>query len=278
MHLLKNLIPFILILIISCSKPQEIEPQISYNGHYKIGTPYKINDNWYYPKKDDNHVETGQASWYGGNDGFHGKKTANGDFYDKNALTAAHRTLPLPSVIKVTNLSNSKSVILMINDRGPFSKKRVLDVSERAATILGMKQKGFAKVKVELLADKTTELLKQLAMPAREGARTQKSKKVAEDFIALANNIDTQVIKDDQKTGQKKLYIQAGTFKHRNHAVSTVKKLAKLAKANINEVIINKKQHYRVTLGPVINTNKANNMLKEIIKLGINEAIIVASN
>ena len=95
------------------------------------------------------HDQVGYASWYGGRDGLHKKKTASGSRFDKNALTAAHKTLPMHSIVKVTNLENNKSVIVTINDRGPFIKNRIIDLSEKAAKLLNMKQKGFAKVKIE---------------------------------------------------------------------------------------------------------------------------------
>ncbi len=99
------------------------------------------------------YVETGLASWYG--PGFHGKSTANGEKFNQYDLTAAHRTLQLPSIIKVTNLENGRSAILRVNDRGPFAHDRVLDVSDKAASVLGFKNKGTAKIKLELLPEES---------------------------------------------------------------------------------------------------------------------------
>ena len=115
-------------------------------GNYKIGKPYQIKGVWYYPKVNYQHTETGIASWYG--PGFHGKKTANGEIYDQNALTAAHRTLPMPSLVQVTNLENGRSLRLTVNDRGPFAHGRVIDVSRRAAQLLGFHRQGTARVRV----------------------------------------------------------------------------------------------------------------------------------
>lgn len=98
---------------------------------------------------DKNFQEIGKASWYGNR--FHGRITANGEKYSASSMTAAHPTLPLSSMIKVTNLSNNKSVIVKVNDRGPFSKNRIIDVSEKAAEELGFKQAGTTEVKIELL-------------------------------------------------------------------------------------------------------------------------------
>ncbi|MBO6783539.1 MAG: septal ring lytic transglycosylase RlpA family protein, partial [Alphaproteobacteria bacterium] len=104
-------------------------------GRYKIGDPYQIKGVWYYPAEDYQYSETGIASWYGPN--FHGKKTANGETYNQNDLTAAHRTLPMPSAVRVTNLENGRSLVVRINDRGPFARGRIIDMSRRGAQLLG---------------------------------------------------------------------------------------------------------------------------------------------
>lgn len=116
-------------------------------GRYVIGKKYKIAGKWYYPEHDPDYKKTGLASWYGPT--FHGRKTANGEIFDRNALTAAHTTMPLPSYARVTNTSNGRSMIVRVNDRGPFHGNRVIDLSERVATMLGTKSAGVGKVKVE---------------------------------------------------------------------------------------------------------------------------------
>ncbi len=142
---------------------------LSYQGHYKVGKSYKINGKTYKPQSPNKiYTQLGIASWYGTKGGFHGKKTANGDKYNKNLLTAAHKTLPLPCLIKVTNQANNKSVILMVNDRGPFKKNRIVDVSEKAAEILNFKKQGIAKVKVEYLAHETDKFLKNIKLKPQE--------------------------------------------------------------------------------------------------------------
>lgn len=125
-------------------------------GVYKVGKPYQIQGVWYYPSEDYNYSETGVASWYGPD--FHGKYTANGEIFDQNDVTAAHRTLPMPCFVRVTNLDNGRSLVVRINDRGPFAHGRVLDLSKRAAQLLGMEGTGTAKVKVEIMADESREL------------------------------------------------------------------------------------------------------------------------
>ncbi len=123
---------------------------------YKIGSPYQVRGAWYYPKVDYSYAETGIASWYG--PGFHGKSTANGEAYDQDALTAAHRTLPMPSMVRVTNLDNGRSVKVRINDRGPFKNGRIIDLSRHAADLLDMRRRGTAKVRVEIVKDESRAL------------------------------------------------------------------------------------------------------------------------
>lgn len=118
----------------------------------KIGNPYIINGTTYYPiDSAENFTEEGVASWYG--PGFNGKKTANGEIYDQTAMTAAHKTLPIPTLVKVENLENGRHIIVRVNDRGPFSKGRVIDLSEAGAARIGMLKKGTAKVKLTVLSE-----------------------------------------------------------------------------------------------------------------------------
>jgi rare lipoprotein A len=116
-------------------------------GRDQLGRPYKVAGKWYYPKEDRHYRKVGAASWYG--DAFHGRLTANGEIYDMTHLTAAHPTMPLPSYARVTNLKNGSSVIVRVNDRGPYARGRIIDLSKRAAEMLDYASTGIAKVKVE---------------------------------------------------------------------------------------------------------------------------------
>ncbi len=117
--------------------------------HYKVGKPYKINGRWYRPEEDENYQKVGIASWYGRD--FHGKRTANGEIYDMNRLSAAHTTLPMPSMVEVKNLNNGRKIVVRVNDRGPFADDRLIDLSREAARRLGFEQAGLAKVRVKFL-------------------------------------------------------------------------------------------------------------------------------
>ncbi|MEP1206404.1 MAG: septal ring lytic transglycosylase RlpA family protein [Rhizobiaceae bacterium] len=118
-------------------------------GRRQIGKPYKIRGKWYRPREDFNYDKTGQASWYGPN--FHGRLTANGEVYDQYAITAAHPTFPLPSYARVTNVANGRSLIVRVNDRGPYHRGRIIDLSAKASEMLGYQHRGVAKVRVQYI-------------------------------------------------------------------------------------------------------------------------------
>jgi rare lipoprotein A len=134
----------------SLPPPPYIPPPAATPGpHFKVGRPYRILGKWYYPEFMTYYEAEGVASWYGAS--YHGRRTANGEVYDMHALTAAHPTLQLPSVVRVTNLENGKSLVLRVNDRGPFIKNRLIDLSRAAARELGFEEQGLAKVHVQYL-------------------------------------------------------------------------------------------------------------------------------
>jgi rare lipoprotein A len=116
-------------------------------GVYRVGAPYVVAGRVYVPEENPHYQAEGLASWYG--EDFHGRLTANGEVFDLNGISAAHPTLPLPSYVRVTNLSNGRSLILRVNDRGPFHGNRIIDVSLRAAHMLGFRASGTAWVRVE---------------------------------------------------------------------------------------------------------------------------------
>jgi rare lipoprotein A len=118
-------------------------------GSYQLGKPYQIAGLWYTPREDPGYDRVGSASWYG--ELFHGRRTANGEIYDMDRLSAAHPTLPLPVYARVTNLNNGRSIVVRINDRGPYARDRVIDLSRRSAELLGFRNHGTATVRVKYL-------------------------------------------------------------------------------------------------------------------------------
>jgi rare lipoprotein A len=132
------------------SSPRVVEagyPVPKGGGTYRIGKPYMVAGRVYVPEDDRGYLAEGLASWYG--EDFHGRRTANGEVFDMESLSAAHPTLPMPSYVRVTNLHNQRSVIVRVNDRGPYHDNRVIDVSGKAAHLLGFRTSGVARVRVE---------------------------------------------------------------------------------------------------------------------------------
>ena len=246
---------------------------------YKVGNPYKINGKWYYPAVDYQYDEVGIASWYG--PGFHGKTTANGEVFDQNKISAAHRTLPMPSVVKVTNLENGLVLDkVRINDRGPFARNRIIDLSKKAAEELGFIKNGVAKVRVEILEDESrkyvstdqknnyvaeaaevTEISKKNLLSSPERKEKVVKKKTEEN---LENSILTN----------KELLIQVGAFTDHRNAKTLSEKLSEF-KAFINRVFINNKYLYRVRIGPINNLDLANDMKRKLFELGYTSSHLV---
>lgn len=120
--------------------------------------PYKVKGDWYHPQGHYEYNETGVASYYGGTDVFHGRPTSNGEIFDKNKVSAAHKTLPIPCVVRVTNLKNGRSITMPVNDRGPFKDSRIIDVSQKAAQLLGFHKDGLGQVCVETCVPESLDL------------------------------------------------------------------------------------------------------------------------
>lgn len=236
-------------------------------GVYKIGKPYKIKGTWYYPKEDYHYSEVGIASWYGSD--FHNRKTANGEKYDMNTLTAAHRTLPLPSVVKVTNLENGRSLVLRVNDRGPYAKNRIIDISKRGAALLGYQTQGTAKVRVEVM-EKESKLLKQALLGKelpKKSYTVAKAKEPAEKKKAYSAA--------KQTSGNKQIYVQAASFSKESLAYDLKDKLSKFGNSKIAMAEVNDVTFYRVRLGPYSDENIANRALDKVRDYGIYEAKLI---
>jgi rare lipoprotein A len=164
----------------------------------KLGKPYSIYGRWYKPHYNAHYDEVGTASWYG--PGFHGGKTANGERFDQDGLTGAHRTLPLPSIVRVTNLDNGKSALVRINDRGPFARDRIIDLSKASATKLGVIRTGTAKVRVQFLDKETRDYVQnmqngtQYAMESLKNVNLEEASEREEERPATASMDEQPVI------------------------------------------------------------------------------------
>jgi len=254
---------------------------------YKIGTPYKINGKWYYPAVDYDYKEIGIASWYG--PGFHGKKTANGEIFDQNKVSAAHRTLPMPSIVRVTNLENGKVLPkVRVNDRGPFAGNRIIDLSKKAAQELGFVNTGIAKVKVEILENESREYA--LVNSGNKITKVESAEIKEIKKTEIVNNFDKQKIKEKEKKkshnkdvdeqnsilSDKKLAIQVGAFTDHRNAKSLTQKLSDF-QAYIERTFVNNKYLYRVRIGPIENLNLAENIKKKLFELGYTASHLIVN-
>ncbi len=232
-------------------------------GVYKIGEPYRIDGVWYTPADDPDYDEVGIASWYG--EPFHGRPTANGAIYDMNALTAAHRTLPMPSRVRVTNVENGRSLMLTVNDRGPFARGRIIDVSRRTAQLLGFYGKGTAKVRVQVVRG-DAEAPELLAAAAPAGAIT------AEPLppVALA-----EAASSGSAGGGWGVFVQAGAFGNAENARRLSAELTRIAPARATRALVDGRTVYRVRLGPFATRDEAVAMLERVIAAGHRDAHLV---
>jgi len=239
-------------------------PRVPGRPVYKIGDPYQIEGVWYYPKEEFNYVETGIASWYGAD--FHGKYTANGDLYNMNDVTAAHRTLQLPAVVRVTNLENGRSLVVRINDRGPFARGRIIDLSKRSAELLGVWAQGTAKVKVETLPEESRVVRGQPTDMFQLASVTQQP-------VATPKPPEPQV--RVVPVGTSNIFIQAGAFASMENAKRVQDALTDLGGTAITPVSTTGQRLFRVRLGPVASVEEADIALERVTKRGYAGARIV---
>jgi len=246
--LITILLPLLVIsLAAGCSKkaphsaPGQAHLPNGTGGIHKTGNPYNIGGRWYTPMPYENgYDETGVASWYGRD--FDGKPTANGETYDMHALSAAHKTLPLPTLVRVTNLENGRSVIVRVNDRGPFVKERLIDLSYAAAKELGYARKGTAHVRVQSL---------QLPPPTKQETLAMGAKLKAADHPNSVHVSSPDVLTAPATAASGKIFIQLGAFSSKDNAVRLEQQL-KSGFSAIHTVAVHlgDKTLYRVRLGP----------------------------
>lgn len=248
-------------------------------GYFKVGKPYKIKGQWYRPKETYSFEQTGVASWYGPN--FHGKKTANGETFDMYELTAAHKTLQMPSMVRVTNLENGKSIIVRVNDRGPFSRGRIIDLSKRSAQLLGFEHQGTARVKIQVLGDES----RQIADMAKKGFSTNGTEIAlnqpkATPRYGAHNPPPAEPVIQSARVAQpavanNNIYVQAGAFSNHDNAQKLVQSLRSFGQAKVHETLRNGKPFYRVRFGPMQNTQKADMLLARLGDSGRANAIVI---
>ena len=260
------------------------------NGVYKIGEPYQVSNIWYRPEENYDYKEVGIASWYGPD--FHQGVTANGETYNMHALSAAHRTLPLPSIVKVTNLDNGKSVIVRVNDRGPFVNNRIIDLSKAAAEQLDFIGSGTAKVRVEIMKDESKALKKAILSnggkavgggPISEAQAMEEIEQpvilvpqtVAEEEVAseVIETLSEEPIYSPNKRRLQKVeevplekgfYIQAGAFSQKENAILVQQRLNEFGQIRIQDVNTAKGIIHRVRIGPFTTGEEAATLMNMI--------------
>ncbi len=246
-------------------------------GVYKVGEPYRIDGVWYRPREDFAYDQTGIASWYGPD--FHGEATANGEVFDQEALTAAHPTLQMPSLARVTNLENGRSLVVRINDRGPFVRGRVIDVSRQTARLLGFEAKGTAKVRVAVLGADSRRLKRETL--ARAGGRRVARAEPPPVAVASppqpvsAQEQQWRQLISQQPVSPNNIYVQAGAFAVYDNAERLRAGLDHLGPTAVTPAVVGGKRFYRVRLGPVHAVDRADALLASVIAAGHPQAGIV---
>lgn len=262
---------------------------------YKVGGTYVIGGQVYAPNENYAYNEAGMASWYG--PGFHGKRTANGEAYDQRAMTAAHRTLPMPSVVRVTNLDNGNSVVLRVNDRGPFAHSRIIDVSKAAAEKLDMIRSGVASVRVEILPNESKRM-KDIAqnggsvseqVAAMQGAPVPTPRTAiaaapppppppppppATRPVAPAPTITTLATTAPSAPAQG-YFVQAGAFSSIDGAERVRATLARFGDSAISQTSFGPTSLYRVRLGPFASADVAQSTMGRVHQAGYRDARVV---
>jgi rare lipoprotein A len=282
-------------------------------GVYKVGQPYEVNGNWYYPQEDPLYDETGIASWYGAQ--FQGRRTANGEIFDRKLVTAAHKTLPMPSTVRVTNLENGRSLVARVNDRGPFKPGRIIDMSEQASELLGFKAKGMTRVRVQFIgiadllegkpgqrvagkgshaglgedkgADRVadaapTSRVQADALPPPPGAVAAPQprpapREAAPVPVPVSSPIDDpigEVIKVAVQN-RGRLFVQAGSFIDKGNAQRLLARLRPIAEFRISSKTQDGKVFHRVRAGPLKDVDEADAILDRVLLDGQKGASIV---
>jgi rare lipoprotein A len=279
-------------------------PKVTPNPAYKVGNPYQVAGLWYYPREQPDYDETGIASWYGSQ--FHGMLTADGEVFDRTTISAAHPTLPMPVNVRVTNLENGRSIVVRVNDRGPFVNGRIIDLSEKAADLLGYRIKGTARVRVTYLgrADlygpgpappsqetpveiasavpaAPTMMVDEMSLPPVAGAGVAPPRQVAslpmpmeQIFMPPAAQIPDGQIQQLPVPATTAIYVQAGAFSSVQNAGSVAARLSGVG-ARVYPAVKDGKPIYRVRIGPFQNVDEADAALNQVLTLGHNDVQIV---
>jgi len=242
---------------------EKLDDSVKLMGIYKIGQPYQINGITYIPKIDNDYSKVGIASWYGPN--FHNRLTANGEVFDQELVSAAHKTLPLPSIVSVKNLENEKFMFIRVNDRGPFVGDRIIDLSKKAAEKLGFLNSGTARVEVKLI-ETGPHLLEEKYRLSLDNLYRM------DDLLIIENS----KVKNINKS-MNGIYIQLGAFAEKNNAKNMIAELNEIDLDKINNfnyIINSEEKLFKVLIGPLSNMTIAKNIANELNGLGYSVHVI----
>jgi rare lipoprotein A len=227
--------------------------------------PYQVRGRWYTPKEQPNYDEVGMASWYG--DAFNGRPTSTGERFDMSQLTAAHKTLPLPGLVEVTNLTNGRRIVVRVNDRGPFVDGRIIDLSREAADELDMRRQGVARVRVRYLGRAPrlgggTVLRAEAATPAP--VQPQPVQTTAQPYYAAAAARPVVV------EGSGSYWIQAGAYQDQRAAQRIAQRLGARATVDASS------GGYRVLVGPWLDASSAEDARQAVVARGYADALLIS--
>lgn len=233
------------------------------------GPPYQVDGKWYVPAHEPNYNEVGIASWYGPT--FHGKDSASGEPFDENAMTAAHPTLPIPSLVRVTNLDNGRSVVVRLNDRGPFVDDRIIDLSKAAAGALDMHGPGTARVRVQYVGPAPAQANAAPVSPQLTDPQPIVSRPLAP--VATPAPVQAPIA---QSRGDA-FFLQAGAFGDLGNANQMRDRLRPVGPTSLKPVMVNGSELYRVMVGPWPSRADAERARQDLAAAGV-QAIVVAGN
>lgn len=221
--------------------------------------PYQVRGRWYTPKEQPDYEEVGMASWYG--DAFNGRPTSTGERFDMHALTAAHKTLPLPGLVEVTNLDNGRRLVVRINDRGPFVDSRIIDLSREAANELGMLSQGVGRVRVRYLG-RAPQQGGGTLLRASAPVSAPVSRPVSVAAAPVAPAVEEVSI----------YWVQAGTFSDQGEARRIADSLSGWVRADLNG------GRFNVVVGPWDSANAAEAARQSVVARGYAGALLISGN
>lgn len=297
------------LLLAACSSaPERKVATAPVNGKatYKVGKPYQVAGRWYYPQYDPQYEEVGTGSWYG--EQFQGRLTANGEVFDKEEVSAAHPTLPLPSIVRVTNLDNGRSLKIRVNDRGPFVGTRVIDLSQAAARELGYEKTGLAHLRVKFLqiapdaggtpvapdlqvAERPKNDVVQVASvdelaSAYAGAAspTAEQERRAEAAPFRASTVEVRTALEGEQapavcaSGGDPLFVQVGAFSDAARAQAAAHAMKGFGQPRLEPVFVRGEALLRLRVGPVTEPLAARMLLQKVKQAGNPQAFLTEAD